>query len=203
VPFRIWALAIAAVGAGTFLFAKRPLLPVLTVVLAFIAVTTRVDYGDTLSATQARALSWVDHALPPGANATLVHLGIPYSIEPCASAAHREQHELVIWTEYFNTHIDAVNYVYEPNMFDGFGHHELTVGAGGLILEEGRPFQPDYLITDSRQRVTGTQLTRFDLTLVRGASREGASLTLWRVDPPLRFYQLPQPYPPRADGRGC
>jgi hypothetical protein len=203
VPFRIWALAIAAVGAGTFLFAKRPLFPVLTVVLAFVAVTTRVDYGDTLSATQARALSWVDHALPPGVNATLVHLGIPYSIEPCASAARREQHELVIWTEYFNTHIDAVNYVYEANMFDGFGHHELTVGTGGLVLEEGRPFQPDYLIIDSRQRITGTQLTRFDLTLVRGASREGASLTLWRVDPPLRFYQLPQPYPPRADGRGC
>jgi hypothetical protein len=203
VPFRIWAVAIAAVGAGTFLFAKRPLFPILTVVLAFAAVTTRVEYADPLTAAQARALSWVDHALPPGARATLVHLGIPYSIEPCASAAHKEQHQFVIWTEYFNKHIDAVKYLYEPNQFDGFGHHELTVGTGGLILDAGRPFQPDYVVIDSRQRITGTRLRRFDLTPVYGPFHQGASLTLWRVDPPLRIYALPQPYPPRADGRDC
>jgi hypothetical protein len=203
VHFRFWAVAIAAAGAGTFLLAKRPLFPIVTVVLAFAAVTARVDYADTLSDGQARGLSWVDHSLPAGASATLVHLGLAYSIEPCASAAHREQHELVVWTEWFNTRIEAVKYLYQPNQLDHLASHELTVGTGGLILDSGRPFEPDYVVIDSRQRITGIPLTRFELATVFGPFRDGASLTLWRVDPPLRLYALPQPYPPRADGRDC
>jgi hypothetical protein len=203
VPFRVWALAIATVGAGTFLFAKRPLFPIVTVVLAFAAVTTRIDYGDNLTAAQARTLSWVDHSLPPGAGATLVHLGLAYSTEPCASAAAREQQELVVWTEYVNTRIEAVRYLYEPNRFDHLASHELTVGKGGLILDGGLPFQPDYVVIDSRQRIVGTPLARFELGPVHPQFQNGASLTLWRVEPPLRIYDRPQPLPPRADGRGC
>lgn len=203
VPFRVWTVGIAVVGAATLLLARRPLFPLLTVVLAFVAVTTRVDYADSITDAQARALAWIDHALPGGARTALVHLGLPYGIEPCASAAHREQHELVIWTEYFNTSIEPVRFVYEPNMFDGFGHHELTVGDGGLILDGGKPFAPEFVAIDSRQPVTGTEVARFDLSPLRGDERAGASLTLWRVDPPLRFYERPEPLPPRPDGRGC
>jgi hypothetical protein len=203
VPFRVWALAIAAVGAGTFLFAKRSLFPIVTVVLAFAAVTTRIDFGDNLTAAQARTLSWVDHSLPAGADATLVHLGLAYSTEPCASAAAREQQELVVSTEYLNTHIEAVRYVYEPNHFDHLASRELTVGAGGLILDGGVPFRPDYVVIDSRQRIVGTELTRFELGIVHDQFQNGASLTLWRVEPPLRIYDRPQPLPPRADGRSC
>jgi hypothetical protein len=63
-PFRAWAILITLFGVGAFLLAKRPLLPILTVVLAFAAVITQVDYNDTLTNNQAEALSWVDRTLP-------------------------------------------------------------------------------------------------------------------------------------------
>jgi hypothetical protein len=71
------------------------------------------------------------------------------------------------------------------------------------VLDDGRPFEPDYAVVDSRQRVTGTPVARFDLDSIRSEFRNGASLTLWRVDPPLRLYDRPEPFPPRGDGRGC
>jgi hypothetical protein len=203
VEFRVWALAIAIVGAGTLLFAKRALFPALSVILAFAAVTARVDYADRLTGGQARALSWVDHSLPTGARATLVHLGLAYSIEPCASAAWWEEEHLVVWTEWFNTRIDAVKYLYQPNQFDGVPSGELTTGEGGLVLDAGRPFEPDYVIIDSRQRVTGIPVARFELDSIQSEFRNGASLTLWRVDPPLRLYDRPVPFPPRGNGRQC
>ena len=204
VPLRAWTIGIAAVGAGTFLLARRPLFPVVAVALAFAAVTARVDYGDSLTAAQARSLSWVDEALPAGEGATLVNLGVVYSTEPCASAAWHEQQRLVLWTEYLNTRVDAVAWLYQPNHFDGLASRQLTVGAGGLVLVDGRPFAPRYVVIDTRQRVTGVSVARFDLATIRHHDLgNGASLTLWRVDPPLRLYPLPQPLPPRGDRRGC
>jgi hypothetical protein len=202
VPFRFWPAAIAAVGAATFLFARRPLFPIVSVVLAFVAVTAQVDYADNLAGGEARALSWVDQALPQDADATLVHLGLAYSLEPCASAAAAEQGGLVIWTEYLNTRIGAVRYLYEPNP-DGLGARALTPAPGGLILDEGRPFRPAYVVIDSRQQIVGSPIVRLDLWTVAARFRDGASLTLWRVDPPLRIYDRPVPLPPRADGRDC
>jgi hypothetical protein len=203
VPFRAWAIAIAAAGAATFLVARRALFPLVAVVLAFAAVTARVDYGDDLSAAQARQLSWVDHVLPAGADVTLVNLGLTFSTEPCASAAWHEQQRFVVWTEYFNARVGAVAWLYEPNYFDGLASQQLTVGSGGLVLERGRPFAPEYVVIDSRQPLTGVRVERSHLLISANLLRQGASLTLWRVDPPLRLHSLPQPLPPRADGRGC
>jgi hypothetical protein len=203
VDFRIWAVALTAVGAGTLLLAKRPLFPLAAVVLAFAAVTAQVDYGDALTGDQARALSWVDRALPADTSATLVHLGLAYSTEPCASAAWWEEQHLVVWTEYFNKRVDGVGHLYQPNQFDGVPSDELTVGEGGLVLHGGQPFEPDYVVVDSRQRVTGTPVARFDLDSIRSEFRNGASLTLWEVDPPLRLYDRPEPFPPRGDGGAC
>ena len=202
VPFRVWAILIAVVGVGTFLLAKRPIFPILTVVLAFAAVTTQVDYKDSFTDAQARALSWVDHALPAGTSATLVHLGLAYSNASCAAAA-AEQQDLTIWTEFFNTHIQAVAHVYDPNPRDGLASPLLTVGPGGLILKNGKPYQPVYLVIDSRQPIVGTRLARFDLPTIDSQYQNGASLTLWHVDPPLRFYPRAQPTAPRADGHAC
>jgi hypothetical protein len=203
VPFRAWTIAIAAVGAATFLLAKRALFPLATVVLAFAAVTAQIDYRDSLTGDQARALAWVDHALPAGARTTLVHLGLAYSTEPCAAAAWWEEEHLVVWTEYFNTRIHSVKYLYQPNQFDGVPSGELTTGEGGLVLDAGRPFEPDYVIIDSRQRVTGIPVARFELDSIQSEFRNGASLTLWRIDPPLRLYDRPEPFPPRGNGRQC
>jgi len=203
VPFRVWAILIAAVGVGTFLLAKRPLFPILTVVLAFAAVTTQVDYKDSFTDAQARALSWVDHALPAGTSATLVHLGLAYSNASCAAAAAAEQQDLTIWTEFFNTRIEAVDHVYDPNPRDGLASPLLTVGPGGLILKNGNPYQPVYLVIDSRQPIVGTRLARFDLPTIHSQYQNGASLTLWHVNRPLRFYPRAQPTAPRADGHAC
>ena len=203
VDFRVWAVGIAIVGAAMLLLAKRPLLPILTLVVAFAAVTAHIDYGDSLTDDQARALSWVDDSLPPGGSATLVHLGLFYSTEPCAAAAWWEQEHLSIWTEWFNRRVDAVKHLYRPNQYDGVPSGELTVGEGDLLLAEGRPFAPDYVIVDSREKVRGTRVTRFDLDSIQSEFRNGASLTLWRVDPPLRLHGRPNPFPPRGDGRFC
>ena len=202
VPFRVWAVAFAAAGAGTFLLARRPLFPILSVVLSFSAVTMQIDYADELTGRQARALAWVDQALPGRADATLVHLGLAYSIEPCAESARAEQHSFVIWTEYLNARVGEVRYLYEPNT-DGLGARELTVGRGGQILDGGRPFRVGYVVIDTRQAIVGRRVARFDLATIRGRFQDGASLTLWLVDGPLILYDRPVPLPPRADGQGC
>ena len=185
------------------MFARRPLLPILTLVVAFAAVTSHIDYDDSLTDEQARALSWVDDSLPAGGDATLVHLGLCYSTEPCAAAAWWEQEHLSIWTEWFNKRVDTVKHLYRPNQYDGVPSGELTVGDGGLVLAAGRPFAPDYVVLDSRQKVRGTAVARSDLDSIQSQYRNGASLTLWRVDPPLRLYPRAEPFPPRGDGRFC
>ena len=187
----------------SFLRARRPLLPILTVVLALGAIVTQIDYRDTLTNQQAGALAWVDHALPPGANADLVYLGFQYGLEPCAFAAFAEQADLTTWTEYFDTHIASVTHIYATNPRDELNSQVLGIGPGGRILENGKPFAARYLVIDSRQALAGTRLARFDLATINSQYRNGASLTLWRVDPPLRFYAYPQPLPPRGDGHAC
>ena len=204
VPFRVWAILIAAVGAGTFLVAKRPLFPILAVVLAFAAVTSQADYADTLTGAQAKALSWVDRARPAGASPTLVYLGVPYSAAACAAVAAAEQQDLTIWTEFFNTHIAAGAYVYEPNPRDGLPGTPLIEATGGVIVDDhGKPFRPAYVVIDSRQPLVGKRLDRFDLSAVDSDYPNGASLTLWRVHPPLRFKPRASPLPPRGDGHNC
>lgn len=203
VPTRVWTVALAAVGAGTFLLSRRPLFPLLTIVLAFIAVASQNDYRDGLTGSQAKALSWVDDALPPGQSAALVHLGLALSTAPCAAPTAQEEEDFVVWTEFFNRRIGTVAHVYDANPRDGLASRELTVGPGGVILDNGRPFEPSYLVIDSRQPLVGTRIRRFDLQTIQSSYQAGASLTLWRVDPPLRFYPRPEPLPPRADGHQC
>ncbi len=198
VHFRGWVILIAALGAGTFLIAKRPLFPLLTVVLAFAAVTSRVDYEDGLSGAQARALSWVDHTLPHGTSANLVYLGGPHQL--CATPS-AQQDLLTVWTEWFNTDIGDVEYVDNTDPADGLGPpRQLAVERGGAVLSDGEPFAPAYVVINSRQKLVGTPLGRFDLSSLGPQYKGGASLTLWHVDPPLRFEPLPPVTP--ATGRG-
>jgi hypothetical protein len=203
VSTRVWTIALAAVGAGTFLLSRRPFFPLVTVVLAFAAVASQNDYRDNLTTAQAKALSWVDHALPPGQSASLVHLGLALSTAPCAAPTAQEEQDLVVWTEFFNRRIGTVAHVYDANPRDGLASRELAVGPGGVILDDGRPFEPSYLVIDSRQPIVGTRVQRFDLQTIGSPYQAGASLTLWRVDPPLRFYPRADPLPPRADGHRC
>jgi hypothetical protein len=190
VHFRVWVVSIAVVGAATFLFAKRSLFPILTVVLAFVAVTTEVDYRDSLTAAQSRALSWVDRNVPANSSARLIYFGIPYVNGEC-QATDKAQQDLTVWTEFFNTHVGAVAHVHRPNPADGLRSPRLTVAPGGLARDKGKR-GPTYVVIDSRQSLVGKRLSRLDYSSIRGDQPGGrASLTLWHIGPRLRFKPLP------------
>ena len=186
-PFRLWLLLFAVVGAGTFLIARRSLFPIFTVVLAFAAVTAAVDYRDNLSPRQVRELAWVDHVLPAGVGANLVYLGGRF--QNCNANAGA-QSGLTLWTEWFNSRVAAVEYIGGANPADGLPPPtRLSIARGGTVLRSGTPFRPRYVVLDSRQPILGKRLRRLDLSRINGPEdqRPPASLTLWRVDPPLRF----------------
>ena len=71
------------------------------------------------------------------------------------------------------------------------------------MLENGQPLAPPYAVLDSRQPIVGERLARFDLARLDATLAEGASLTLWKVSPPLRLLAHAQPLPPRASGGEC
>jgi len=204
VGFHFWAIAIAVVGAATFLVARRTLFPIVTVAVAFVAIATQVDYTDGLSTQQAHTLAWVDRTLPEGTTATLVYVGFGFpASNPCAGPALVEQQDLTTWTEFFNRSVDRVVHLYAPNVRDGLTSKEVTATAGGLALQGGRPFRPLYVVLDSRQPIVGQRIGRFDLGSVDASYPNGSSLTLWKAVPPLRLLAHAQPLPERADGAGC
>ena len=203
VPTRLLAAGLAALGAIVFVHSRRTFVPLVTVAVAFAALVCWLDYSGPFSPEQDRQLAWVDRALPPDATASLVHLGYSRPDQPCAEAADWEQQGFVVWTEFFNTRVDRVFHVGEQVGRDNLESPPLSVGAGGVVLDRGRPFAPRYAIFDSRQPVVGKRLARLDLAALGTQYQEGASLALWEVDPPLRFRVHAQPLPPRADGRDC
>ena len=188
VPFRVWALGIAAVGVATFLLARRPLVPIATVVLAFVFLGSNVDFRDEMTAVQARSLAWVDHALPDGASADLVYLGSTYSGVQCQ--ADRAQQNLTVWTEFFNRRIREVRHVRYANPGDGLGSEPLTVARDDHVLDVGEPFDSRYVAIDARQPIVGERIAS---TSIPGEHGGQSTLTLWRVDPPLRFVPLRRP----------
>ena len=203
VPAPVWLVAAAVVGAAAFLACRRPFFPVAAVVLAFASVATASDYGGPFTPSQDRALGWVDRALPSGATATLVHVDLTRPDVPCAEVAEYEQQGLLVWTEFFNTSVDRLVHVFGTRGRDNLTAPLLTVGSGGELLDAGRPLSPRYAVVDSRQPIAGTRIARFELASLRSTFQDGASLTLWKVAPPLRLGSPPSPLPPRADGRGC
>jgi hypothetical protein len=202
-----WAIkgstvGIAAVGAAALLLSRRALVPILAVVLAFVALAAPLDYSGTLTSEHDHALAWVDRALPDGATATLVHLGLSRPDQPCSRNADADQRTLVVWTEFFNARVDRVFHLSEQ-VPDGVASPKLTVETGGIVHENGRPFGPRYAVLDSRQPVLGQRLARFDLARLGPTWQGGASLSLWKVNRPLGFLTHAQPLPPRANGREC
>jgi hypothetical protein len=195
-------LGIAAVGTATLLLARRPLGPILALVLAFVALTAPLDYSGALTQEQDHALAWVDHALPDGAAATLVHLGFSRPDQPCSKDADADQRTLVVWTEFFNARVNRVVHMSEE-VPDQVTSPKVTVAPGGIVHENGRPFVPRYAVLDSRQPVVGQRLARFDLAQLGPAWQGGASLSLWKVHRPLGFLTHAQPLPPRANGQQC
>ena len=200
---QLWVVGLTALGCGALVVARRSLFPLLGVALAFAVVAAANDYTGPLDSTQTRELGWVDRALPDGAEATLVHMGYTRPDQPCRELADYEQQGLVMWTEFFNRDVGRVVHVSEQVKRDLISSPAVTVERGGVIFEDGRPFAPPYAVLDSRQPIVGDRLARFDLGSVGPMFPDGASLTLWKVDPPLRLLAHAQPLPPRADGSEC
>jgi hypothetical protein len=203
VAAQLWVLALTALGCGALVVLRRSLFPLLGVALAFAAVAAANDYTGPLDSRQTRELGWVDRALPDGAEATLVHMGYTRPDQPCREQADYEQQGLVVWTEFFNTHVGRVVHVSEQVKRDLLDSPAVTVESGGVMHARGVPFAPPYAVLDSRQPIVGERLARLDLADVSPAFTDGASLTLWRVDPPLRLLAHAQPLPPRANGTEC
>ena len=202
VPMRGWTVGIATAGAVALLLARHALVPILAVVLSFVAVAGPLDYSGALTPEQDRTLAWVDRALPDRATATLIHLGLSRPDQPCSRDANNAQRALVVWTEFFNARIDGVAHMAEP-VPDNVPSPKLTVASGGIVYRKGRPFTPAYAVLDSRQPIVGRRLARFDLASLGPVWQGGASLSLWKVSPPLGFLTHAQPLPPRADGQEC
>jgi hypothetical protein len=202
-PTRALTVGLAALGALVLVRLRTPVAAFLTVAVAFAAVVCWLDYSGAFSRAQNRELAWVDRALPEGATAALVHLGYGRTDQPCFPGADREQQGFAVLTEFFNTRVDRVFHLLQDVERDNLASPALTVGPGGVVLESGRPFAPGYAVLDSRQPVVGKRLGRLDLASLQTQFQDGASLTLWKVDPPLRFLRHAQPLPPRADGRQC
>ena len=197
----LW-LGIAAVLAALALLVGRSVaLPIIAIVIGFVGVTAQMDYEAHLE-RQAVNLDWVDRSLPEPARATLLNVGVPPSGAPCAAPAEDEQQQLVVWTEFLNTRVDRVLRVFSPSAHDNLASPELAVGDGGVLLEDGMPLDEDFVAADSRQPLVGRPVARLDLRSLVPSS-EGASLTLWSVDPPLRLAAAPSPIPPRPDGTAC
>ena len=203
VPIRLLAVGLAAFGALILVCLRGRAIPILTVAVAFTALICGLDYSGPFSQEQARALGWVDQSLPRDGTASLVHLGYSRSDQPCAEAADYEQQGLAVATEFFNTRVDRVYHLNEQIERDHLDSPALAVAAGGVVHHDGQPFGPTYAVLDSRQPIVGTKLARLDLASLGSQYQSGASLTLWKVEPPLRFLVHAQPLPPRADGKEC
>jgi hypothetical protein len=202
----VWLVAAALLAAAAFLAARTPVAPVAGVVVAFVALAGTVSFRDDVSVDEARRLAWVDEALPGSARALLVHVDLP-PVEgvACSRRPWFEQQALGVWTEFFNSRIDRVAHVYGENRATGVASAELVLAPdGGVLLDDReRTVVARYVVLDSRQPIAGTRLRRFDLDPAVPDYRDGASLSLWRVEAPLRLAPRPSPLPPRADGRPC
>ncbi len=196
-----WALILSALGAGAFLLVRRPVVALSSVVFAFAAMIAANDFVGPLGGRTGE-LAFVDHALRHGGTATLVHVDLPLDA-PCAAEAERQQQGLVVATEYFNTRIDRVAHVNGPIERDGVASPELVIAADGTLVDGLRPYRASYVVVDSRLPVEGTPLARLDGATLHRTSAESASLTLWKVTPPLRLLPQSGKLPPRADGRDC
>lgn len=198
---RVWVGVIVAFGIAVLFVSRSRALPTVGIVLVTLAIVASVVPSGPVAPQHLRALSWIDRALEPGASATLLHPDIPRPDVPCAEAAEYEQQGALVLAEYFNASVDDLVHVYGTRGRDNLPGRLLEVGDDGTLLDGGSPLSPTYVATDSRQALLGTAVARLDFDTAGGS--EGASLTLWRIDPPLRLGRAASPFPPRGDGSGC
>jgi hypothetical protein len=196
-----WLAAAAALAAVAVVAVRSVVVPIAALAVGFVAVTAQLDFEARLEGG-AGSLDWIDRALPQPYRATLLNVGVRPAAGACVAAADHEQQELVVWTEFLNTRVDRVLRLFPLDAHDNLATPALSVGDGGVLLQDGKPVQADFVVADSRRPVVGSPLARFDLR-AHWAGAQGASLTLWAVDDPLRLARVPRPLPQRPDGTDC
>jgi hypothetical protein len=198
-----WWVIFALLGSVVFLFARRRSMPLFMLVVALVWVSVATAWKGPLTTQQDRALAWVDHSLPAGASATIVNVGLPLDLQvSCAKPAETDEQNLVVWTEFFNTRIDRLVHVSTPASVDALASPELVEGEQGVLLDNWREIAPRYVVLDSRLAVVGQRVARFDISQLGPGFTQGASLSLWKVKPPLQLVR-PRTLTPRPDGQSC
>jgi hypothetical protein len=190
-----WAVIapIVALGVVTFLLARGTMFPLLTVALAFLTVSASTDWQSDLARAQAERLAWIDDALPDGEQVLLVHFD--FAEAPCPRIGQTsKQRELVRMTEFFNTSVTRFAHVWGPLVQDGLASPLLTIEADGSIRRKGADVHARYAAADSRVQLAGEPLARLDIRALEGPwlPRPTGSLTLWRVEDPLRVADVAQ-----------
>jgi hypothetical protein len=206
VSLRGWIVVLSAVAVVCLLLVSRPVLLLLAPLIVFAWVWSVSAYSAGLTHADDEALAWVDRALPVGESAAIVNVGFPTSgrhAQRCSSDASYAQQGLVVWTEFFNKSVDHVYALHKPAARDGFPETPLAIGPGGLAVAAGGAISPRYVVIDPRQPIVGQRIATFKMSSLGPRLADGSALTLWRVDPPLRFVPFKGFFPAHADGHGC
>jgi hypothetical protein len=190
-----WAVVapFVALGVVTFLLARGAAFPILSVTLAFLAIAAAIDWKSELPRPRAEQLAWIDDALPKGEQVLLVHFD--FAEAPCPRIGQTsKQRELVRLTEFFNTSVRRFAHVWGPLVQDGLASPLLTIEPDGSIRRKGADVHARYAVADSRVQLAGDRLARLDIRTLGGPwlPRPTGSLTLWRVEDPLRVADVTQ-----------
>lgn len=158
VPRRLWPILPALVIAGL----------VLTSVLAW---KREVDVPVAFAQADTGDRTWVDDALPDGANATKLYV----SAADCANEELTRQ--AFFLTEFFNTSVDRVAGL-DGSLPDGLPVEPVVVARGGrLVRTDGSPLAARYVVTQPEVALAGRPLAR----------GTGARLVLWETDGHVRL----------------
>jgi hypothetical protein len=169
----------------TFALGRSRLVAVAWLVLAF-AMVGLVHARHRGFQPNVSRLAWIDATLPRDSTATLIYVAPPGTC-PTDNRISTTQ-LLVTFSEFFNRSVDNVAHLGGPIVFDALPSDALSVGAGGIVLDHGRPLAAQHVAVPSRVTVAGRRIAVLD-------AGSPSSLTLWEARRPLRLVGY-RPSPP-------
>jgi hypothetical protein len=209
--FKLWAamprgglsaatLFVAAVAIGAVIVTRlRVTWPfVVSVVLAATGVAAASDYRSEQPRSLTQRYAWIDGALPVGARAAILWIGVDESRCPAGTAGSLLG-KLTLYTEYFNSRIGPVGHLLADNADRGLATDRFGIRRDGVVTLAGIALRPRYVVTDARVALAGARVALLHARDVGIAeAREHSALALWRVAPPLRLVRPGQALSPAA-----
>ena len=198
--FKLWAtfprggLSVSALIVVAFVFGAALVLRlhttwplVVSVGLSAVGVAAASDYRSDQPRSLTPRYSWIDRTLPADRAAMLLWIGFDESRCP-AGTPESMLDRVAVNTEYFNTRVGPVGHLLGDNAVRGLASESFAVRRDGVVTNQGKPLQPDYLIVDARVGIAGKRVARLravDVGLTD--SRVDSALALWRAEKPLRL----------------